>query len=491
MASRRGFLLGSVAAGLFLAGCGSDDDDTPAGPTYTPRGASSAVPAATVTGPIAVRAAPGDASRDYPQLATQAPLAASGYVEEEFFFEGTANRYNTPDQATGSVASSGHPYRSRMLVRRPTNAARFNGIVVVEWVNVTSGYNLDALWQSSSEFFMRNGYAYVGVSAQRVGVQGVPANPALPASLTTWSPTRYGTLDVTAGGTITDDSLSYDVFAQASKAIATPGRVDPLGGLPGRRVLLASGVSQSEGRLVTYHNSIEPLQRLFDGYYLFLGIGPRLRTDLDVKVIKINTENDVLLLREAVARQDDSNVLRTWEIAGTSHVSFQSGAVRTPLLVRDNLPQAPTTCDRPPFARVSPRPVLDAAYGHLVRWIQGGEPPPSAPRIELTAVNAATAASPAVANRDARGNALGGIRLPDHAVPIGTNTGVNSGSGFCVLFGSHEPFDTATLRALYPTRQAYVDAVAASARENLRLGFIVQQDADAYIQAAQTANIGL
>ena len=273
-----------------------------------------------------------------------------------------------------------------------------------------------------------------GARSGRVEAIDNEDDPATPASLTTWSPTRYGTLDVTAGGTITDDSLSYDVFAQASKAIATPGRVDPLGGLPGRRVLR---------------------------------------------------------LREAVARQDDSNVLRTWEIAGTSHVSFQGGAVRTPLLVRDNLPQAPTACDRPPFARVSPRPVLDAAYGHLVRWIRGGEPPPSAPRIELAAVNAATAASPALAARDARGNALGGIRLPDHAVPIATNTGVNSGSGFCVLFGSHEPFDAATLRALYPTRQAYVDAVTASARENLRLGFIVQQDADAYVQAAQTANIGL
>ena len=81
-------------------------------------------------------------------------------------------------------------------------------MVLVEWVNVTSGYNLDVHWQASREYLTRHGYAYVGVSAQRVGVQQAPYG------LTVWSPTRYGTLDVTAGGTITDDSLSYDIFSQ-------------------------------------------------------------------------------------------------------------------------------------------------------------------------------------------------------------------------------------------------------------------------------------
>jgi hypothetical protein len=57
------------------------------------------------------------------------------------------------------------------------------------------------LFRLSQDHLVRAGYAYVGVSAQRVGVQ-VP-----PGGLTAWSPGRYGSLDVTDNGTITDDSL--------------------------------------------------------------------------------------------------------------------------------------------------------------------------------------------------------------------------------------------------------------------------------------------
>src|SRR5262249_24393886 len=65
--------------------------------------ANAEIPNPTVSGPIAATAPPGDPSRNYPFSATNQDLAQWGYVEEEFFIEGTANRYNTPSQATGSV----------------------------------------------------------------------------------------------------------------------------------------------------------------------------------------------------------------------------------------------------------------------------------------------------------------------------------------------------------------------------------------------------
>src|SRR5262245_629625 len=217
------------------------------------------VPNPTVTGPIRVNAPPGDGSHDYPQFATQVDIASRGYVEEEYFFGGTATRYSTPALTTGSVVSTGHPYKTRMIVRRPKSAKRFNGVVIVEWVNVTSGYNLDAMWQSSYDLLMREGYAYVGVSAQRVGVQQPPSG------LTAWSPNRYAGLDVTAGNTVPSDTLSYDIFSQAAQAIRHPVKIDPLGGLPVRTVI-AAGVSQSQGRLVLYHNSVHPLAKAYDGF---------------------------------------------------------------------------------------------------------------------------------------------------------------------------------------------------------------------------------
>jgi hypothetical protein len=72
---------------------------------------------------------------------------------------GNAIRYNTPNLQTGAAISAANSYKSRMIVRRPTTPAKFNGVVIVEWVNVTSGYNYDLLWQALSDYFMREGYA--------------------------------------------------------------------------------------------------------------------------------------------------------------------------------------------------------------------------------------------------------------------------------------------------------------------------------------------
>src|SRR5262249_13671272 len=108
-----------------------------------------AVPNPTVTGRIAAHAPPGDPSHDYPFFSFAPQLAAlkgpHDYVEEEFFFEGTANRYTiptgvSPNSATGAILDSEHPYKTRMIVRRPNRLRDFNGTVFVEWLNVTAGY---------------------------------------------------------------------------------------------------------------------------------------------------------------------------------------------------------------------------------------------------------------------------------------------------------------------------------------------------------------
>jgi hypothetical protein len=443
--------------------------------------ASADVPNPTVTGPIPVNVPLGDPSHDYPQLATQLDLASYGYVEEEFFFEGTATRYETPDLADGTVISTGHPYKTRMIVRRPISKKRFNGTVLVEWLNVTSGYNLDALWLTSYAHILREGYAYVGVSVQWVGVQR-PFYGLVP-----WSPIRYGDLDVTDGGAFDDDSLSYDIWSQAAQALREPQGVDPLDGLE-PEILIATGASQSQGYLVRYHNSIDPLTDIFDGYLLYLGVGGSLRTDLDPKVIKLNTENDVVFLGEFFARQPDSDRLRTYEVAGTSHVGLAEPNLRLELLIRDDLPIADTTsCDLPPFSRIPTNHVANAAFDHLTRWVSSGVEPPTAPPIE------ASWNSPwVVVTRDTYGNALGGIQLSQHAVATATNTGVNGPfwPSFCFLFGSHVPFDEDTLDSLYHNHGKYVSQVVRVVNENLADGYIVGFDAKATKKKAAQSDIG-
>lgn len=437
---------------------------------------AASVPTPQVT-PVPVTVPLGDASRDYPQMATQLNLARYGYLEQEFFFQGTATRYQTPALATGSVISSGHPYKTRMIVRRPASNKRFNGTVIVEWLNVTSGFNLDALWLSSYDHLLREGYAYVGVSAQRVGVQGNNGG------LTTWSPRRYGGLDVTDSGTILDDSLSYDIFSQAAQAMRAPGAVNPLGNLVPRRVI-ATGASQSESYLVRYHNSVHPLTPQFDGYLLYLGTGGTLRTDLTPKVLKVNTENDVLLLGEYAARQPDSEKLRIYEVAGTSHVGFTDPNLRGELLVRDNLPTSDTTtCDRPALSHIPTGHVLNASFDHLLRWINRGIQPPTARPLVVLSTQPVTLA------RDAYGNAQGGIQLPEHAVATATNTGLNSGPGFCFLLGSHEPFDDATLKNRYWTHGLYVAQVTKAVAANLKAGYITPFDGAQSIKQAVRSDV--
>jgi hypothetical protein len=462
------------------------------------------VPTPTVTGPVRVSVPIGDPSHDYPYSSTVDDLAKYAYVEEEFFVEGTANRYTTPAMATGTIVAGGHPYKTRVLVRRPTASARFNGTVVVEWINVTPGHDLDIDWLQAHDYWMRTGYAWVGVSAQRVGVE----------ALKVWNAKRYGTLDVMDHGTITNDDLSYDIFAQVAQAIRHPARVNLLPGLRVERVF-ATGHSQSAGRLATYVNSVHPLAPVFDAVVPHGG-GGRIRTDLtNVKVFKLLSETDVINSQASVRQPDTAN-FRAWEVAGDSHVDTQFTASSRKLSQRDGNPQAPplpgggaaragataaasrqegppagtmgtntSPCDRAPYSHVPFYHVMDAAFDHLVRWVKDGTPPPSAPPIQTS-----EAGPPAVVVRDARGIGLGGIRLAELAAPTGINSGQNSGPGFCRLYGSHYDFDAATLATLYPTHDSYVTAVKKVTEENVKAGYILKADADATIAAAEKSEVG-
>ncbi len=444
---------------------------------------ASAVPNPVVSGPIPATATPGDPSHHYPFFSTTVDLASEGYIEEEFFFEGTANRYNIPSPfATATVIDTGHPYRTRMIVRRPASPDKFNGVVLMEWLNVTVGYDLDGNWLQSYEHLMRRGYAWVGVSAQRVGIH----QPG--TGLKVWSPSRYGTLDVTQGGTITNDALQYDIFSQAAQAVRSPSGVDPMGALHVEQIL-AFGASQSATRLVTYHNSIHPLAGVIDGFLLIVG-GPQLRTDLDVKVFKFLSETDVIgtqiTLPQAPIRQPDSDHYRTWEVAGAAHIDFHVIQELLPLQARDGIAPLFMGCDLPPFSRIPFYFVGNAMLDHMVDWVKYNIQPPSAPLIEIQ-----TMGPPVVAARDSFGNVLGGIRLSQHAVPTATNTGVNTPvATACRTFGTFQPFDAGTLATLYPEHGTYVSQVTQTTHRNLRNGFIVVEDAIATVRDAAQSGIG-
>jgi hypothetical protein len=444
-----------------------------------------AVPVPTVTGPIASDTATNP--RNHPFFATDIDLAAHGYVEEEFFLDGRANVYDTPNPSggignspdsapTASVVSSDNAYRTRVLVRRPVHEKRFNGVVLIEWLNVTSGYDVDVHWFQQHEYLLRTGAAYVGVSAQNNGISNTPNG------LKAWNPARYGTLNVTANGTVTQDRLSYDIFSQAAQAVRSVPRV--MGGLP-VQYEIAVGASQSAGRLAIYLNAVHVRDRIFDGALLTVG-GQKFRTDLSIPVIKLLSETEHVNAgtNEIPVLQPDTDKIRIWGVAGASHTDAHSLASRAAVLLRDLGLQAADNCTYPSRSRVPFHHVMNAAIDKLVRWIDEGEQPPHAPSFQIISV------SPPIVARDAYGNALGGIRLATLEVPIALDNGTNAGAGLCFLDGTHIPFESATLNALYRTHGRYASSVDRAALTSVEQGFVLPKDAHATIDEAAKSVIG-
>jgi alpha/beta hydrolase family protein len=492
------------------------------------------IQAPAISGPIANTSALRSPDHGYPYNTTPIDLAKQGYVEEEFFLSGVANRYSTPAGQRGSVLDGDHAYTTRIVVRRPKQAARFNGTAIVEWYNVSQGHDGEFEWFQAYERFLRGGYAWVGVSNQAVGVN----------ALKEWSPTRYANLDVARGGTIQGDALSYDIFSQAALAVRGKSTKDVMGGLKVQR-LIATGHSQSAGRLYTYFHSVHPLtSKMYDAVLLHGG-GGRVSADLNVKVFKYLDESDVI--GQANSRMPDSAGYRQWEVAGSSHLDAQFSRSMAALGLRvsgmrpvEGSPAivAPSIsggekgngaagngagpendgpnggCAQPPFSRVPSYHVLGAAFEATHRWLVDGVLPPTAPPIDLKAlpVDQASASVDTGARgrggapagprweivRDELGLARGGIRLAAIAAPIAKNTGDNvgnvavaaGGERNCRLMGSSEPFDAARLASLYPTHDAYVAKVKEATEKLLKAGFIDKVDAEATIREADKSAVG-
>ncbi|MEU7959783.1 alpha/beta hydrolase domain-containing protein [Micromonospora humida] len=464
--TRRSLTLGLVGALAVAAGpvpeAGAATPATTRPSTAT--GATVANP--VVAGPIARTTPVGDPGHGYPFLATDVNLAAAGYVEEEFFLFGTATRYAVQGTQNATTIATDQPYGTRLVVRRPANTKKFNGVVIAEWNNVSNQWDQEVDWFQSHEHLIRSGYAWVGVSAQRAGLHSA-------TGLKAWSPARYGPLDVTVGGSVTDDSLSYDIFSQAVKAVRNPTGVDPLGKLPAPQYVIATGHSQSAGRLANYYNGVQQSANVLDAVVLHGG-GGVLRTDLATPVFRINSEGDVAsgILPAAARAQADSPVLRSWEVAGASHGDWKLITDYGPLRKRDigsypgGYPGEPQTCTLPSLSRIPQHMVQNAVYDHTVAWVAQGVAPPGAPPIRTT-----TTTPPAVA-RDDLGLALGGIRLAQHQVPLRVNSGSNTGPGFCFLDGSSVPLTDAQLAARHPTVGAYVDASVAATLAAADAGYL-------------------
>jgi hypothetical protein len=108
-------------------------------------------------------------------------------------------------------------------------------------------------------------------------------------------------------------------------------------------------------------------------------------------------------------------------------------------------------------------------------WLTTKKAPPEAPLIEMESLN------PAKIKRDAKGNALGGIRLPDFAVASAEHrgNGTNKPGGYRLgfLYGYAREFTAEELAALYPNSAAFLKAYDVALADVVKKGYVLQEDA--------------
>ena len=438
----------------------------------------------TVTGPVS------GGSHGWAYGAYFGDIGEVGYIEEEYFIEGVAQRYApigelAKDGSWTLEAVSTEPYKTRFIVRRPADPADFNGTVVIEWANVSGGFEMSFM---DSPGIYKEGFAYVAASVQYNGLYGYPEDPQ---GLVAWDSERYGDLS------IADDALSFDIFTQIARAVGKnrePGDIDPMGGLTVDKVF-GVGESQSGSRILSYANGVQNIENYFDGlatvvcggratdfgselsHYKEDGkteghtVPAKVREDVSCKVFIINSQTEANFMNGLV--QADTGSIVSWQVAGASHFAARRMETVWHQMQRDNI-DAFDLEEGPRLKAVDWTYVYEAALVRIQEWIDNGVQPNAMP--PLSAINVLFGYY-----MDSNGNAKGGVRLPELTAAIATYD-VSLLAG---LNGRVSAFTQEEIMAIFPTHRDYVARVTEEAHNAVALGIILPYRAEEYIREAQ------
>jgi alpha/beta hydrolase family protein len=482
--------------------------------------ASAKTPIPQVTGPLPV------SPQSYPfgaadhQLVPQR-LANDGYVEEEYLVTGRANVYSWPAPGPAVVRTPDAPYTTRVLIRRPAKAKHFSGNVVVEMLNPSNLFDLNIGWAVMQEQLIRNGDAWVGITAKPITV----------AALKTFDATRYGSLSFAnplplddprnctniqtvvdppeLRSRLTEDGLIWDINSQVGAWLQSDAKSNPLR-KQGVEKAYGFGYSQTGGYLVNYINAIHPRvvasdgRPIYDGYIVgvagggFVGAVPmnqcepapptsdprRQVRNVGVPVMRIMSQSDYLL--GIVSRREDGDTradrFRHYEMAGAGHATpdelYFSAAPGD--IVRAGRSVPPAECNEGPRSRFPSSIHFNAALRNLDLWVRYGLAPPHSSPI------AVEGGAPVLDNF---GNVTGGLRSPYVDVPTSTWLGSSTGASFCFIAGHEEPLAQATLEELYPTHGAYVRAVVHDVAGLVAHRFLTVADGVKLVREAAEADV--
>ena len=457
-------------------------------------------------------------------------LPGHGYAEEEYFFDGTANVYSRAADGGKQVIARGAPYTSRFLVRRPEQAERFSGNIIVEIMNSTPGFDLDRSWIITRNQIMRAGDIYIGLMSK----------PNVIKTMQQFDPERYAPLawpnpipggeqippEKRAFGTSPESQsgLFWDILMDTARLFRSGDEKNPLrayvdGAAKPVKVLLM-GWSQSGGYLLRYLKDFADTEGkdCVDGYFsmgsaasatpglcqeditgrdaadLMSAPKEELRPlNLDRPMIDMHTESDNQKIGSNLTRMENRQWYRIYDIAGPSHDTFYS----------EEEYYAADTCLKKigrsmSYACADAHPnsfpyhfAYQAALKLLEDWVREGVAPMTVGTIPTDgALNNC---------KDTDGNSIGGWRLPQITLPVcayyGNSTaGKNPGDFFNpVVYGREEPFPVAELKRRYSDLANYKALVAAETDRAIAAGLLLAADREEAIDraVAKAAEYGL
>ncbi len=432
------------------------------------------------------------------------PLDVSqyGYLEEEYFVSGEANVYEPDGEDRPRIARAALPYKTRLLVRRPADPARFSGRVYFDILNATQNYDIEDLWHRIYRWCMENGHGYIGITSKPINAQ----------SLKNFDYARYGSLNWGSGepvlqpapftgGSIpgTEEGLIWDMLGQVGSFLRA--QPDFFGSGP-MTYLCLTGQSQSGAYLNTFLHYFDPIlsageKPLFDGYLNIVGVaierglrqtGHGMYADLQsraafrsrIPFIMISSEGDLSIFRKMGTgplpenRDAPGDLCRYYEVAGSPHTDLAC-PVRPAVEEIARAGRVFNPSDEKTLRTLNTFPLdcyIDGFLEQLYRWHETGRAPACAPLIERDASGALA--------RDEYGNAVGGFRTPYLDLPAGSYNGHDPAeevSGILIRFSPER------LRSLYGSKKDYLARFAAALDAQVADGWLCTADRDRMVAA--------
>jgi hypothetical protein len=346
--------------------------------------------------------------------------------------------------------------------------------------------------RATGDYLFREGYTYLAVQwnktvTDRLGADPPPDRPRR----------RLGY------GVIERAQDSTQILQDASRLLRQPVSLGKIRKPQPVDHVLAFGYSQTAfvlNQFIDTGSNQDTDGLFYDGFALSVNIRafivPAIPLPADQgKIIALYTETDLQFFRAALNRpSEELDYYRHYELAGVAH-----------------LPKPLMPLEADPFGATRQNPVnlapaQRAVIANLVAWIRHGDAPPPSKFIEGTLLPDGTF----MPERDADGNALGGLRLPHMpsvlchddsrdaddcraaGAPLGMYTGLETdnvpvppNTNLYVMWGgTFEPFSPEDLKERYGTRSHYVQLVRRAAQELRKQGYILPEDYRRYVREA-------